>query len=101
MAKKEYTEVGTIRLGEYGLYIKLHKCKSKDSSGNWTENASGLKKLAEAILSGTETGLNLSIDKPEDEIRRFLDLGHIDDAEAEKRIANIPEWLKYKIKLVQ
>ena len=97
---KEYTEVGSIRKGDYGLYIKFHPCRAKDSSGEWNENTVGMKKLAEA-LNGSPNGLNLSIEKPADEVKRFLELGFIDEAEAEKRMANIPEWKKYIVKLVQ
>lgn len=99
MAKKEYIEVGSIRKGDYGLYIKLHPCRNKTSSGKWEESSEGLKKLA-AALNGTDNGINLSIEKPEDEVKRMADLGFIDDAEVEKRLANIPEWKKYTIKLV-
>lgn len=99
MAKKEYIEVGSIRKGDYGLYIKLHPCRNKSPSGEWKESDIGLKRLAEA-LNGSDNGLNLSIEKPADEIKRMAELGFIDDAEVEKRMANIPEWKKYIIKLV-
>jgi len=96
---KEYIEVGTIRKGDYGLYIKLHKCRNKTSDGTFKEDNTGLKKLIK-VLEGSDD-LNLSIEKPEKEINRFLDLGFIDEAEAEKRLANVPAWKKYIIKLVQ
>ena len=97
---KEYIEVGSIRQGDYGLYIKLHPARNKNpKTGTWEESSVGLKRLAEA-LNGSDNGLNLSIEKPQQEIQRFLDLGFIDDAEAEKRLANIPEWKKYIVKLV-
>lgn len=98
MAKK-YTEVGSIRMGDYGLYIKLHPARVKDSDGIYRESDAGLKDLS-ALLSNCGKGLNLTIEKPEDEIKRFVELGFIDEAEAEKRLSFVPEWKKYTIKLV-
>lgn len=99
MAKKEYIEVGSIREGDYGLYIKLHKCRNKGNDGQYREDDSGLKRLAEA-LNGSDNGLNLSIEKPIDELRRQHDLGWFDEDELNKRIESVPAWKKYTIKLV-
>ena len=99
VAKKEYIEVGSIRKGDYGLYIKLHPCRNKGDDGVWKESSVGLKKLA-AALNGADNGLNLSIEKPADEIDRMCANGFFDESEAEKRKANVPEWKKYTIKLV-
>lgn len=71
MASK-YLEIGEIREGkEGGLYMKLTK-------------AANLKE-----------GANVFIDTPQSKIESFLEKGYIDEAEAERRIANIPEWKRY------
>lgn len=97
---KEYIEVGSIRKGEYGLYLKFHPCRNKGSDGVWREDTNGMKKLAEALNNST-SGLSLSIEKPDIEPTRLCELGYIDEDEKEKRIDAIPEWKKYTVKLVQ
>lgn len=76
MSSKKWTEIGSIRMSQKGkLYIKL------DS------------------VEGLEDGVALQIEKPEDKIKRLHELGYIKDEDLEKRLEQIPSWLKYQIVL--
>ena len=70
----KWKEIGSIRMSQKGkLYIKLDD------------------------VEGLENGIALQINKPEDKIRRLHELGYIKDEDLEKRLEQIPEWLKYEI----
>jgi len=77
MAKKEWIEFGSIRLGKDGktLYLKIEKDIS------------------------LKEGMNVQIEKPQDTINRLHELGFIKDEDLEKRLESIPEWKKYIVKL--
>ena len=47
-----------------------------------------------------KNGLSLQIEKPQDEVRRLAELGYIEEEDLEKRLGNIPDYIKYNIKLV-
>jgi len=71
--KKTYVEFGQIRKGDYGLYIKVRK-----------------------DIKLTE-GMNITMRKPEDGVKFFLEKGFIDENEAQNRIARIPDFVKYEL----
>lgn len=90
-----WTQVGTIRKGDKGLYIKFHSNKTKDGK----YSSANLKELAEAVANAGEKGLSLQIEKPQDKIRRLAELGYIEDEDLESRLESIPEYIKYEISL--
>lgn len=101
MSKKEWTQVGTIRMSEAKddgtpgkLYIKLHPLKGKDGK----YSASNLRKLANA-LEEAENGVSLQIEKPQDKIRKLASLGYIDEDDLESRLDAVPDYIKYEITL--
>lgn len=95
MASKKWFEIGSIRKGDKGLYIKIHADKDRNGKFDFT----ALKELARAIENAGEKGITLQIEKPENEIRRLAELGFIDEDKVESRIESIPAWKKYIIKL--
>lgn len=90
-----WTQVGTIRMGDKGLYIKFHSNKGKDGK----YSSANLGELADAIQSAGEKGLSLQIEKPQDKIRRLAELGYIEEDDLERRLESIPEYIKYEISL--
>ena len=97
-----WTQVGTIRLsddkedGTPGkLYIKFHSNKEKEGG----YNHSNLKELANAILESGSYGITLQIEKPVDKLNRLNELGFIKDADHERRIEQVPDYIKYEISL--
>lgn len=68
---KKYSDIAEIRQGDYGLYIKV----TKDIN--------------------LKEGDNVYLDKPEDKIAKLVELGFIDEEEAEKRLSKVPDWKKY------
>jgi len=102
-----FLDVGAILLssGKNGkpkrLFISLDKQRQKDGTYS-TKNLVVLRDaLTEYIENPSEYGVSLMIEKPETEIRRLADLGYIEEEDVEKRIEQLPESLKYKIKYVQ
>lgn len=96
MAKKEWTQVGTIRQAESGkLYIKFHG--QNDKNGNFSTKC--LSVLAEALEKAGKKGLALQIEKPQDKIYRLNELGYIDDDQVEARIDAIPDYIRYEVTL--
>lgn len=91
-----WTQVGTIRKGDKGLYIKFHANKDQKSGKYSTKN---LSELAEALESAGQKGLSLQIEKPEDKINRLCELGYIDEADLESRLEQVPDYIKYEISL--
>lgn len=77
MAKKEWIQTGSIRLGKTGkLYLKIDTIK------------------------GLTDGCTLFINTPEENLERLHQNGAIDAEKLEKRIENVPDWLKYELTLV-
>jgi hypothetical protein len=92
----KWTQVGSIRLSKDNkLYIKFHANKEKDDS----YSSANLKELAKALESAGQDGIALQIEKPADKINKLAGLGFIKEEDLEKRLAQIPEWLKYEITL--
>ena len=90
-----WTQVGSIRKSEKGkLYIKFHANKEGDSY-----SAKNLKELSKAIGAAGQKGLSLQIEKPQDKILRLAELGYIEESDIEKRLEQIPEYIKYEITL--
>ena len=102
-----WTQVGTIRLSEEKrdedgdllkagkLYIKFHANQEKDGS----YSHANLKELSSAITSAGSYGISLQIEKPVDKLKRLNELGFIKDADLEKRIEQVPDYIKYEISL--
>lgn len=93
--KKAWTQVGTIRMGDKGLYIKFHANKEKD--GNYS--SANLSTLAEAIQNAGDKGLSLQIETPQDKVTRLAALGFIDEDKVESRLESIPDFIRYEIAL--
>ena len=102
-----FLEVGSIRLGQDRtddngnfqkgkLYLKLHQVT--DKQGKYTSK--NLRELADALEKNGSDGVNLQIEKQQEEVKRLASLGYIDDDKLESRLESIPDWLKYKVTLV-
>ncbi len=96
MAKKAWTQVGTIRQAESGkLYIKFHGQNDKD--GQWSTKC--LRTLADALTESGKNGISLQIESPIDKLNRLNSLGFIEDKDLDGRIEAVPEYIKYEITL--
>ena len=90
-----WTQVGTIRKGDKGLYIKFHA--NQEKGGGYS--AKNLTELANALKGAGQKGLSLQIEKPQDKIMRLAELGYIDEDKIEARLEQIPDYIKYEISL--
>ena len=91
-----WTQVGTIRKSDEGkLYIKFHA--NKEKGGNYSSR--NLNELAKALEGAGQKGLSLQIEKPQDKIMRLAELGFIEEADVEKRLESIPDYIRYEISL--
>jgi len=96
MAKQKWTQVGSVRKGQSGnLYIKIDP-----NLAQLTELKDAVDNQINILKDGGETkGINLQLEKPQVKLHRLLELGFIDDAEFQKRLERVPEYIRQEVTL--
>ena len=100
MAK--FLQVGSIRMSKANkLYINLNQ--TPDKTGNYvSDNLKELQRALNAFIADPQKGgVSLQIEKPQDKIKKLADLGYIEEDQVEKRLASIPDYIKYEIAFVK
>lgn len=99
----KYLQVGAIKenKAKTKLYINLNQ--STNNEGKYVND--NLIELYEALGTFIENpdknGVSLQIEKPKDKIRKLCALGYIDEADLEKRLNQIPDYIHYEISFVK